>query len=271
MIIQTAPENQPHFVIRQADHARLSGQFAAAFGNAQFALLAPAEPVIFAARHHDEGWQPTDEMVLADPKTGLPYHLTQTPLAELLKTSVRSPEFNEQHHPYSGLLSSMHTVGLFNGRYGLSDKIFIDLVPAEYKSPLLALLQNEEARQERLKEQLRGGETAVYTQHAPLFHNYKLLQFFDTLALYFHTTHPAARTTSRFLNVPRAVGDDVTITITPVAANLYALSPYPFCQPETHFSYQGRYLTPQPLGTNLHAYMNSIEFSTEEIILIQGD
>lgn len=268
MIIQTAPNDEPHFVIRQADHARLSGQFAAAFGNGQFALLAPAEPVIFVAGHHDEGWQQTDERVLADPKTGLPYHLTQTPLVELLKTSARSPEFNEQHHPYSGLLSSMHTVGLFNGRYGLSDKIFIDLVPAEYKLPLLALLKSEEGRQERLKEQLQGGETAVYTQHDHLFHNYKLLQFFDTLALYFHMVHPAGRGSSSFPNVPRTVGNDVTVTITPVAANVYALSPYPFSQPEMSFSYQGRYLTPQPPSTDLQAYMNSIEPTTEEIILI---
>ncbi len=269
MIIQSTPASQSHFVIRQTDHARLSGAFARAFGNEQFAPLHPAEPIIFAVAHHDEGWQQTDEAVLPDVNTGLPYHLTQTPLPELIKTSSRSPQFNEQHHPYSGILSSMHTYGLYNGRYGLSDKVFVNLVPAEHKTAVLTMLNEELARQERLKAVLRQqAETAVWVQDDVLFHNYKLLQFFDTLALYFHMTSPQARGESHFLNVPQAVGQDVTVTIRPAGDNRYQLTPYPFRQPAMTFSYVGRYLTPQPPGTDLRVYMNQIEPEQETLVLI---
>ena len=41
MIVQTAAPGRPHFIIRQTDHARMSGQLALAFGNARFAPLEP--------------------------------------------------------------------------------------------------------------------------------------------------------------------------------------------------------------------------------------
>ena len=44
MIVQTAPEGKAHFVVFQPDHARLSGQFAAAFGNSEFFALNHRDP-----------------------------------------------------------------------------------------------------------------------------------------------------------------------------------------------------------------------------------
>ena len=58
--------------------------------------------------------------IFADDATGLPYNLVETPAEHITVTSRRSPEFNERHHAYCGLLSSMHSWGLYNGRYGLS-------------------------------------------------------------------------------------------------------------------------------------------------------
>jgi hypothetical protein len=291
MIIQTAPPHQPHRVIYQTDHAAMSGQFAAAFGNEQFAGLSPHEPMVYVAAHHDDGWTAVDARAEQDPNTGLPYHLTQTPLPYLIETSAGSPAANEAYHPYSGLLSSMHSYGLFHGRYGLSDKIFIDLVPADHKTAVQAMLDGELARQGRLKALLANmdggwktedGErsvgprssvpgppspTAVLIQEDVLFHNYKLLQFFDTLALYFHMTHAAARSESHFTNVPRAVGDDVGITISPVGDNISRLAPYPFVQNEMEFSYNGRFLSPQPPGTDLAALLAQTPLVVEKITL----
>jgi hypothetical protein len=270
MIIQSAPPHQSHRVIYQTDHAAMSGQFAAAFGNEQFAGLSLVEPLVYVAAHHDDGWTAVDTRAEQDPNTGLPYHLTQTPLPYLIETSAGSPAANEAHHPYSGLLSSMHSYGLFHGRYGLSDKIFIDLVPAEHKTAVQAMLDGELARQSRLKERLAQDETtAVLIQEDVLFHNYKLLQFFDTLALYFHMTHAAARAESHFTNVPRAVGDDVGITISPVGDNVYRLAPYPFVQNEMAFSYNGCFFTPQPAGTDLAALLAQTPVVVETVILIE--
>jgi hypothetical protein len=271
MIIQTAPPNHPHLVIHQIDHAAMSGQFAAVFGNNEFASLMPYEPMVYVATHHDDGWAAVDARAEMDANTGLPYHLTQTPLPYLLETSVASPDANEQHHPYSGLLSSMHTYGLFHGRYGLSDKVYINLVPAEHKTAVTNMLDAELARQERLKALLNADKGRYpFSGDVIFFHNYKLLQFFDTLALYFHMVHPAARTESQFLNVPRDLADDMTVTIRPQNDNRYALSPYPFREPEIAFHYHGRYLSPQPPGTDLKAMLAEIEPVVEEVILIAG-
>lgn len=271
MIIQTAEPNQPHLVITQIDHARMSGQFARAFGNDQFASLNPAGPLEFVAGHHDEGWHETDSAVMQDPQTGLPYHLTKTPLSELIKTSAKSPVFNQGHHPLSGIISSMHTYGLFHGRYGLSDKIFIDLVPAEFKEGVANMLQAELTRQAELETQLTlDTTTATWANKSFLFHNYKLLQFFDTLALYFHMVHPAGRTTSTFHNVPQAIDDDVTITIQSIEASTYALTPYPFRESGLSFYYEGRYLSPQPLGTDLVSLLNNQARIRETVTLVAG-
>jgi hypothetical protein len=245
MIVQTAPAGTAHFVILQTDHARTAGQFAAAFGNEQFSPLTPEEPMLFMTAHHDEGWAEVDAGARIDPATGLPYHLSQTPLDLLMITASGSPDFNEAFHPYAGLISSMHTYGLYHGRYGLSDWISIDHISGPLRPKVEAMLEAEVERQKRLKVRLRAdSEFCALVDEEVIFHNYKLLQFFDTLSLYFQLTGEADRGESRFLNVPMRVGDDVTVTISRQEPGLYVLDPFPFaCDPLEVFTL-GRYLLP---------------------------
>lgn len=271
MIIQTAPDGQPRFVIRQTDHARMSGQLARAFGNAQFASPEPREPLEFVVAHHDEGWAELDALAKQDPLTGLPYHLTQTPLAELVGTGSGSPDFNERHHPLSGLISSMHTYGLYHGRYGLSDFLFINRLTPELKPVVEAMLQGELERQTRLKAQLAANPaSAVYADPARIFSHYKLLQFFDTLSLYFHMTHAEARGEASFKNVPMRVGQDVTITLKPVGAGVYALDPYPFGPDPLEIYCEGRYLTPQPNGVDLTQVLEAAPLTRQTYRLVEA-
>lgn len=248
MIVQTSA-NDSHFVMTQADHAIAAADFARAFGNDQFAPLDPADLMVFVTAHHDDGWIDLDARWLQDPNTGLPYHLVKTPLDKLVRTGKGSPDVCEQHHPFCGVISSMHTYGLYHGRYGLSDFIFIDLMPEELQPYVSEMLANELARQARLKEQL----PAEWSVNSFLFHNYKLLQFFDTLALYFQTTHAEARKEAMFENVPRAVENDVAVMILPKSPTEYTLSPWPFSAETLEISTRGRYLTPQPANTDLAA------------------
>jgi hypothetical protein len=46
--------------------------------------------------------------------TRLPYIMAPTPTRDVVKTNVGSLDFNGARHPYCGLLSSMHSVGLYN-------------------------------------------------------------------------------------------------------------------------------------------------------------
>lgn len=271
MIIQTTQPGSPHFAIEQTDHARTSGQLARAFGNDEFAQPTPRDLVVYIVEHHDEGWAPVDALREQSPTTGLPHHLTQTPIQYLIQTSKGSPEFNEKHHAYCGLLSSMHTYGLFNGRYGLSDFVFIDKIPAEHKASADAMLAYELARQARLKADL-GADSAsqAWIEDQALFTNYKLLQFFDTLALYFHTTHAEARKEGKFLNVPDGKGTDHTVTITPCADGAYALSPWVFESDSLEVFAEGRYITPQPQGADFKKIFDETPKEKQVYKLIRG-
>lgn len=270
MIVQTAIPGQPHLVIRQADHARMSGQFAAHFGNERFAGLDPHAEMIYVAAHHDEGWVDIDARAAPDPRTGLPQHLTQTRLVDLIATGPASPTFNERHHPYCGILSSMHTWGLYHGRYGLSDKIFIDTVTDEFKPLAKTMLDSELARQNRLIQWLvQDPAWAARVVRDALFRNYKLLQFFDTLALYFHLTHAAARGESSFRNVPMSADADAVITARPVslADGTYAVDPFPFNAPfEAH--YDARPLSPAPPGADLARTLGEARPVRERVTLV---
>lgn len=251
MIIQTTTPGKPHFAIEQTDHARSCGQLARAFGNDAFSPPVPRELVIYVVEHHDEGWAAVDGRREQSPTTGLPHHLTQTPLPYLLQTSQGSPDFNEKRHPFCGLLSSMHTYGLFNGRYGLSDFIFIDKIAAEHKTAADQMLAAELERQARLKAALAADPaTQPWIAEDALFANYKLLQFFDTLGLYFHMTGGAERAPAVFRNVPDGRGADHTVTITPQADGSYQLTPWPFTGDSLEFFVEGRYLSPQPARTD---------------------
>jgi hypothetical protein len=256
MIVQNAPEGQPRFVILQTDHALASGQLARAFGNDEFTALHPQRWMEFVVSHHDEGWSRVDANAELDPNTRLPFHLTQTPTRLLLQTGKGAPDFNENHHPFCGLIASMHTYGLYHGRYGLSDMIFIDRVAPDLKPQVEAMLQNELDRQARLKTQLSDD----WQSEAFVFHNYKLLQFFDTLALYVQTQHASQLKEAQFKNVPRRIGDDVTITAKPIGENTIALSPYPFNRDEVTINTRGRCLIPLSEEDVLDEVMNKTPF-----------
>ena len=271
MIIQTNIEGKPNFVIEQADHARMSGKLTEAFGNDAFAAPVPHELLTYIVARHDEGWISVDALREQSPETGLPHHLTQTPLPYLVKTSKASPEFNEAHHAFCGLLSSMHTYGLFNGRYGMSDFIFIDKIAPENKDAVTDMLNAELERQDRLKKQLSSeAESAAWVEEAALMNNYKLLQFFDTLSLYFHMTHTAGRAESKFLHVPDGKGTDHTLTINPTGDGAYALSPFPFAGDSLEVSVKGRYLTSQPQGTDFKPIFDSTAKEKQTYKLVKG-
>ena len=132
MIIQTQAEERKdgaRFAITLDEHLQLVAQLAENFGNDAFAQPEPRDYFLYACRWHDKGWKDLDDNPPLDPKTGLPYNLVETPIPIITLTGCRSPEYNEAHHAYCGLLDSMHIWGLYNGRYGLSDKVLIDIVP----------------------------------------------------------------------------------------------------------------------------------------------
>ena len=245
MIVQTAPPGELRFMMTMSEHTAFAGQIARTFGNDEFEAVSPRDEVLHIVDHHDDGWSLFDAEIHIDRESGAPYHLVHTPLEEILKTSARSPLLNEEHHAYCGLLSSMHSWGLYNGRYGLSDKVLIDGIDPAVRPQVEVMLDGELERQGRLKEKLAADPvTAEWLDDAHVMQNYKQLQFFDTLSLYFHCNRESVRGMDAFPHVPKNAADDVTIEIEPRGEDVYALAPFPFSQSTIELVFEGRYVQP---------------------------
>lgn len=78
-------------LISQVDHARLAGDFAAAWGNNRVPGLPLAEWLVPAVRDHDEGWR-TWEAAPTVTEAGRPRQFTEMPAAEATAIWTRSIE-----------------------------------------------------------------------------------------------------------------------------------------------------------------------------------
>jgi hypothetical protein len=245
VIIQTAPSGMPRLAIMMYEHTALCLHFAHAFGNERFEPPSPAKWMIHVVAHHDAGWLEFDCDPKINPETALPYNLVETPAEFITVTSRLSPDFNQRQHPYCGLISSMHSWGLYNGRYGLSKLVLLDQIAAKDRPLADRMLNGELERQKRLKDELAAdAEARDWLDERKIFQNYKSLQFIDTLALYFNRIHPAERTEQTFENVPLSREQDVSITVRPVGGDTYSLSPFPFAATGAEFAFCGRRVRP---------------------------
>jgi hypothetical protein len=265
MMIQPAPQGSARFISTMAEHNDLCGQFARAFGNAEFERPEPWDEVLYAIAHHDRGWDAFDANPALDEKSGFPRGLGTAPIAGGLETTRRSPDFNEARHAYCGLLASMHCWGLYNARYGYSDfraqkggSTSIPVPPAQADAAK-KVLDAELARQARLKERLAADpRTAPWVEESRLMQNYKLLQFFDTLALYFNLRHESERAEEAFLHVPKSRTTDTTVTVRPRGGGGYAMNPFPFAGARMEARCKGRYfeaVAPERAPADLAAHL----------------
>ena len=254
MMVQSAPEGEPHFVSTMRDHMSFCGRMARAFGNDRFEPIVPFDEVVYVVENHDRGWDDYDQHPGLDPDTRMPYLMARTPPVDAVKTNKGSPDYNEAHHPYCGLLSSMHTWGLYNKRYGFTQfvvrtrKTISIPVSEENKALIQSMLDGELARQARLKPRLSAmsGTYPWGSDERRIIQNYKHLQFFDTLALYFHLSCAAERGTETFICVPAGAEQDESVTVRKLDERTYSVDPFPFRDDVLELTCGGRYMRPYP-------------------------
>lgn len=234
MIVQDNPTGAERFVMTMDQHTAFADQLAEEFGNETFAPI-ENQSVRYVIANHDAGWKKIDPDVHINPATGFPYHLSETPFEYTSQTMQGSPDFNTKYDALAGLLSSMHTAGLLNGRYGLAPPGILARFEGEKKAFAEGVLSDELARQDTLKALISVDEAFVWTA-------YKQLQFFDMLSLYFHSKAEGSRGTESFPDVPTRNGADVTIKISEEENRTYALNPYPFKNNSVELSFYGRWM-----------------------------
>jgi hypothetical protein len=255
MMVQTAPEGEPHFVITMREHLDLCGQVGRAFGNDRFERLNPYDEVLYVVENHDRGWDDYDRNPGLDPNTRLPYLMSRTPAPDSVNTNKGSPDFNERHHPYCGLLSSMHSWGLYNRRYGFTQFVVrtrttISIPVQDTNRPLVdSMLAAEIERQNRLKSEVaKNPATQNWIEDKHVFQNYKQLTFFDTLSLYFHLYHASERGEEVYIHVPMTEEADDNVTVRKISDQVYSLDPFPFAGDTLKLTCRGRYVQPFPAG-----------------------
>jgi hypothetical protein len=174
MIVRERPDGSL-ILIAQTDHAKLSGQCAAHWGNAHFARPQPYEAVVRAAMFHDSGWYDYEASPTIASDTGRPLNFLQVAWGKPQRRAFEwAIDWMTGIDPYSGLLVSKHRTGLQRGRY---DKV---AHPKFFNTQNLPddnedfLGRNEQAQAAQLKNY----------DEAEFWTNYQLMQAFDLISLF---------------------------------------------------------------------------------------
>lgn len=275
MIVQSVPADragEPRLVLTMQQHTATAGMLARHFGgNDGFDRLEPNGLVVDLVTEHDRGWMEVDDAAPRRADTGLPWSIYQTPLAISIGTGPRSIAHNEAIHPYRGLLSSMHIVGIHTGRYGLDDNRIIDLMDDASRALLEPMIAAERERQDRLRQRLAADPATAGWMGATLLRNYKALQLFDRLALWLQVTHPSERRPTTITHVPTTGEGDTAVEITPLDDRRVRLDPFPFDTDPLEIIVRGRRLAPQPPEVDLAEALAAAPEATQPVTLVGPD
>lgn len=217
-------------VSTQEDHAELSAQFAAHWGNDRFSKLRPYRPMVFATTYHDSGYRDWEGNPPINLAKGRPYgHREGVPGFEEyeLEAYLRIIDWLRQRDPYAGLLVSMHRSGLWQNRYDTFTN------PGgksrERSAAVKAVMRDLESRQQEERKSL-GQDNLEFEKE--LWFNYRMLQLFDILSLYFCCDGYADEKLKEDLVAPVPVRyeskDDVNLRLIPVGDRAVKFEPYPF-------------------------------------------
>ena len=249
-------------VATQEDHAELSAQFAAHWGNERFSQLRPYRTMVFATTYHDSGYREFEGNPPINVAKGRPYaHREDVPRFEATELAAYSKnvEWVGSHDPYAALLVSMHRTGLWHNRYN----VFTE--PAgrirERSPEVQAAKKDLEAKQEKTKQALAAKNAGFENE---LAYNYRALQIYDLLSLYFCCDGYANEDTFKEYKIaPVRVAYDsnetVELRILP-NGNGVRFDPYPFDISPLEVSVRARVIKPagnQSEDAGLEAYQKA--------------
>lgn len=230
-------------IVLQPHHADLSGALARSWGNARFATPTPLEPMVIAATRHDDGWAVWERTPRIDGDGKPMPFLAVSPPTHLAFFRAQITDVIDQN-PYAGLLTSMHGSGVYRGRYGTVPAPASALNRmAAFKGEVDAFVDEQEARQAAIASQLGVSEQERWT-------NYRLLQVYDRLSLYFSGFFPLRNGELHTVEpVPvDYAGNETAITVAPLAGfepftpTHVRMDPFPFAEAPARFTILRRVL-----------------------------
>jgi Protein of unknown function (DUF3891) len=173
-------------VIRQTDHALLSGYFAREWGNLAFQRPGLFESFCMAAAEHDNGWSEWEAAPRLDPKTRLPHSFMSVPTEEHIELYQRGIERVMEVDRYAGLLVSLHCADLYDRARATMPGFSAKYVKSSESQIVYEFSQRLKLQQLRLKVDLRTDPvTKSLVEEGALDASMRLLEALDRLSLYF--------------------------------------------------------------------------------------
>jgi hypothetical protein len=232
-------------LVRQPDHADLSGQLARAWGGTSVEPLRNADSMALAATRHDDGWAVFDRRPAWDPDGAQPRNFLDVPIGSHLAFYRACIQVVVEEDRYAGLMVSMHGAGIYNGRYGTQPSLSLRNV-AGHEDEVGAFVEEQEAVRPALVAELGVGDDELWA-------NYKLLQVYDRLSLAFclrdWETSEAKRDSIEPVPLDYA-GSDAELVIEPVGPWRVRLEPYPFTERPARFTLVRKLLLKAPFTGN---------------------
>jgi len=252
-------------LILQLDHSRVTGWFAAHWGNDTFARPSPYAAMVLAAQEHDTGWwdweikpQVNNEGLPPD-YIGSIKHLGGKVWLDFYRHGIY--RLAEQD-PYAGYIVSLHSDGLLTQGRGLLPYMPDYAVYPEVKK----FLTEQESYRAELMEQLKSSkEYCDFVSNEQLWTNFKLMEVYDQMGQFvcnrypFNGTHRKNGPSNTLSNVPaptKPSRDDVVLTFTIKDEIRATVTPYPFDVDPLIVSFQGRLIAKR-------RYTNQDEFLME--------
>jgi hypothetical protein len=250
-------------LVLQPDHADLSGQLAETWGGGGFAPPARRESMVLAATRHDDGWGVWDRRPGWDPERERPRTFLDVPVPVHLAFYRACIAAVTQEDPYAGMMISMHGAGIYNGRYGTQPSL--GLTEQDKHAELVdGFVREQEERYRALSAELGVTEDERWT-------NYKLLQMYDRLSLYFCLKDAEGGEADEVGPAPAAGGEDVTLRLEPAGPWRVHVSPFPFAKSPARFTLVRRVLPKRTYATNgeLRRDLSALAPETVEITIGQ--
>jgi hypothetical protein len=256
-------EESETLVVTHDFHLNLASQFSRRWGNDVFATPDPWFILNYMARNHDLGWQEFDRDPGIDPETGWPYNVVTIPPDAAASIHRQNVARNYLFHPYAGILSAMHIMGFFTSRLGMCEFVTINDYVERYPDYVRPLVAECEANLERWKAEVASNpDTAEWVEEDRLRTNYRLLQAYDMLSLYFCLGFDER---IELTNVPVANGDSATVTIEPLGDGRHMLDPYPLAVSPLRILLDAKRVT-RPIEAPREAMLVSPVVQTEYVV-----
>jgi hypothetical protein len=232
-------QSDPMILIRQTDHAFLSGFFAREWGNEKFSRPEPFSSFCLAAAEHDNGWQEWELTPGVDPKTFAPYSFMTIPTDEHVFLYQRGIDRVLKVDLYTGLLVASHCMALYDRSRATIPGFSAKYVKSQEQHIANDFVQRLRLQQLRLKVDLRNDPaTRPFTDEKLIELNSRRLEALDRLSLYFCL---GATENTTIEAVPL---DDqqkeADWEVRALGSNQFTINPYPFRRDPLEFAILAR-------------------------------